>query len=100
MHAADGALRHGVLYDLVARGQEDTDLRAVSVQRMASRFDVDTLQAQRVAQLACTLFSQLQARSAHAIAEVARLQRKVNWAGYLHEIGCQISHSYYHKHGA
>nr|WP_315426104.1 exopolyphosphatase [uncultured Albidiferax sp.] len=100
MHAADGALRHGVLYDLVARGQEDTDLRAVSVQRMASRFDVDTLQAQRVAHHACALFSQLQLQSGMSVAESARLQRKLNWAGYLHEIGCQISHSYYHKHGA
>jgi exopolyphosphatase/guanosine-5'-triphosphate,3'-diphosphate pyrophosphatase len=100
MHAADGALRHGVLYDLVARGQEDTDLRAASVQRMASLFGVDTAQAQRVAQLATTLFAQLQTDSGMAAGEVSRVQRKLNWAGQLHEIGCQISHSYYHKHGA
>ncbi len=100
MHAADGALRHGVLYDLVARGQEDTDLRAVSVQRMANRFGVDAEQAQRVAQLASTLFGQLQVDTDASPAEAARQQRKVNWAGLLHEIGCQISHQDHHKHGA
>jgi exopolyphosphatase/guanosine-5'-triphosphate,3'-diphosphate pyrophosphatase len=29
-----------------------------------------------------------------------RLGRKLNWAAQLHEIGSQISHSDYHKHGA
>jgi exopolyphosphatase/guanosine-5'-triphosphate,3'-diphosphate pyrophosphatase len=100
MHAADGALRHGVLYDLVTRSQEDTDLRAVSVQRMATRFAVDAEQAQRVSQLACTLFGQLQSDTGMAATEINRLQRKLNWAGQLHEIGCHISHNYYHKHGA
>jgi exopolyphosphatase/guanosine-5'-triphosphate,3'-diphosphate pyrophosphatase len=100
MHAADGALRHGVLYDLVARGQEDTDLRAVSVQHMANRFGVDSEQAHRVAQLACMLYAQLQTGQGVAAAEVARQQRKLNWAGQLHEIGCQISHQDHHKHGA
>ncbi len=100
MHAADGALRHGVLYDLVARGQEETDLRAVSVQRMASRFSVDVEQAQRVAQLAGNLFGQMQERNGVDAAEIVRLQRKLHWAGQLHEIGSQISHNDYHKHGA
>jgi len=33
-------------------------------------------------------------------AEADRLQRKLDWAAQLHEIGSQISHSDYHKHGA
>jgi exopolyphosphatase/guanosine-5'-triphosphate,3'-diphosphate pyrophosphatase len=100
MHAADGALRHGVLYDLVTRGQEETDLRALSVQRMAARFAVDTEQAQRVAGVASHLFGQMQERGGVAAAEIIRLQRKLNWAGQLHEIGSQISHNDYHRHGA
>ncbi|MCX7279100.1 MAG: exopolyphosphatase [Burkholderiales bacterium] len=100
MHAADGALRHGVLYDLVTRGQEETDLRAVSVQRMAARFVVDADQAQRVAQTASHLFGQMQERSGVPAAEITRLQRKLHWAGQLHEIGSQISHNDYHRHGA
>jgi exopolyphosphatase/guanosine-5'-triphosphate,3'-diphosphate pyrophosphatase len=32
--------------------------------------------------------------------EKERLQRKLQWAAQLHEIGSQISHSDYHKHGA
>ena len=33
-------------------------------------------------------------------AELARHERKLGWAAQLHEIGSQISHSDYHKHGA
>ncbi len=32
--------------------------------------------------------------------ETERQQRKLEWAAQLHEIGSQISHSDYHKHGA
>ena len=112
MHAADGALRHGVLYDLVEREQEETDLRSASVERLGVRFDVDPAHGQRVAKVARHLFGQLFGQAlAHAVdpapsdvgspaEQLERLSRKVNWAGQLHEIGCQISHNYHHKHGA
>ena len=32
--------------------------------------------------------------------EGERHSRKLHWAAQLHEIGCHISHSDYHKHGA
>ena len=48
MQTAAGALRHGVLYDLLDREKEATDLRSTSVQRLASRFAVDSAQARRV----------------------------------------------------
>jgi exopolyphosphatase / guanosine-5'-triphosphate,3'-diphosphate pyrophosphatase len=100
MHAADGALRHGVLYDLLEREHGDTDLRSASVQRLATKFHVDAGQAQRVAQLAVALFGQLQAGSTEPAEERERQQRKLDWAAQLHEIGSHISHNYYHKHGA
>jgi exopolyphosphatase/guanosine-5'-triphosphate,3'-diphosphate pyrophosphatase len=100
MHAADGALRHGVLYDLLEREHGDTDLRSASVQRLATKFQVDAGQAQRVARLAVALFSQLQAGSTEPAEERERQQRKLDWAAQLHEIGSHISHNYYHKHGA
>jgi exopolyphosphatase/guanosine-5'-triphosphate,3'-diphosphate pyrophosphatase len=100
LHAADGALRHGVLYDLVQRDHEQTDFRSASVQNLADRFDVDTDQSHRIASVACTLFAQLQRASDMAPVEVARFQRKLDWAAQLHEIGCHIAHSEYHKHGA
>ena len=98
MQAAQGALRHGVLYDLLDREQDLTDMRSTSVQRLAVKFDVDTLQAQRVSKVARHLF--LMAGAWLPAVDSDRLQRKLEWAAQLHEIGSQISHSDYHKHGA
>jgi len=98
MEAAQGALRHGVLYDLVDREQETTDLRSTSVQRLAHNFNTDAAQAERLSRVAQHLF--LMASAGLADAESERSQRKLAWAAQLHEIGCQISHSDYHKHGA
>lgn len=98
MKAAQGALRHGVLYDLLEREQDVTDLRSTTVQRLASKFNADAAQAQRVSKIARQLF--LMARSGMPSAESERLQRKLAWAAQLHEIGSHISHTYYHKHGA
>ena len=98
MHAALGALRHGVLYDLIDREHDETDLRSTSVARLAARFDVDSAQAERVSKVARHLF--LMAISGLNFADSERRLRKLQWAGQLHEIGSQISHSDYHKHGA
>lgn len=98
MHKADGALRHGALYDLLDREHGQTDLRSATVQRLAEGFQVDTLQSARVERVALTLLSQL--RAGDAPAEATRRQRKLAWAARLHEIGTRISHSDYHKHGA
>ncbi len=99
MHAAQGALRHGVLYDLLDREHLQGDLRSATVKRLASRFDVDPGQARRVSQVACQLFGQLRGDDDDA-EEHERLKRKVAWAAQLHEIGMKISHDSYHKHGA
>lgn len=98
MHAAQGALRHGVLYDLLDREQDLTDLRSTSVRRLAARFGADAAQAQRVSKVAQHLF--LMAGAELPRPELNRLQRQLEWAAELHEIGSQISHSDHHKHGA
>jgi exopolyphosphatase/guanosine-5'-triphosphate,3'-diphosphate pyrophosphatase len=98
MQAAQGALRHGVLYDLLDREQGNTDVRSTTVQRLALKFDVDAAQAQRVGKVAAGLLRQL--RGGDSDADSERAQRKLLWAAQLHEIGSLISHSDYHKHGA
>jgi exopolyphosphatase/guanosine-5'-triphosphate,3'-diphosphate pyrophosphatase len=98
LHSAQGALRHGALYDLLDREHSETDIRSTTVQRLATKFDVDVAQAQRVGKVASQLLRQL--RSSDGAAEFDRQQRKLGWAAQLHEIGSQISHSDYHKHGA
>lgn len=98
MLAAQGALRHGVLYDLLEREHSETDIRSTTVQRLATKFGVDAAQAMRVGKVACQLLRQL--RAGESASEFDRQQRKLGWAAQLHEIGSQISHSDYHKHGA
>jgi exopolyphosphatase/guanosine-5'-triphosphate,3'-diphosphate pyrophosphatase len=98
MHAAQGALRHGVLYDLLDREQGATDIRSTTVQRLASKFGADVAQSLRVGRVAAQLLRQL--RAADGGGGLDREQRKLGWAAQLHEIGSHISHSDYHKHGA
>jgi exopolyphosphatase/guanosine-5'-triphosphate,3'-diphosphate pyrophosphatase len=98
MLAAQGALRHGVLYDLLEREHGETDIRSITVQRLAGKFGADAAQAARVGKVACQLLRQL--RAGDSAVEFDRQQRKLGWAAQLHEIGSQISHSDYHKHGA
>jgi exopolyphosphatase/guanosine-5'-triphosphate,3'-diphosphate pyrophosphatase len=98
MEPAQGALRHGVLYDLLDRESSDTDVRSATVRRLVSRFEIDEAQATRVGKVATHLFRQL--RNGEPAAERARHERKLDWAARLHEIGSAISHSDYHKHGA
>ena len=94
MCVAQGALRQGALYDLLDREQPETDLRTVTVNGLMQRFGVDMEHAERVASTACELFNQ----AAPAGCEPAC--RKLAWAARLHEVGCRISHSDYHRHGA
>lgn len=99
MQAAQGALRHGVLYDLLDREHGETDIRSTTVQRLAAKFAADAAQAQRVGDVARHLLRQLRSGQDDG-EELARLERKLGWAAQLHEIGSRISHSDYHKHGA
>jgi exopolyphosphatase/guanosine-5'-triphosphate,3'-diphosphate pyrophosphatase len=100
MQAADGALRHGVLHDLVQRDHGDTDLRSASVSQLARKFCVDSQQAQRVHTVASAIFQQLRQNTSASPAEESRHLRKLGWAAHLHELGCHISESSHHRHGA
>jgi exopolyphosphatase/guanosine-5'-triphosphate,3'-diphosphate pyrophosphatase len=102
MHVAQGALRHGALYDLLDREHEQTDQRNASVQRLAHNFHADPSQALRVSKVARHLLRQLSGApsAADEELELERQLRKLDWAAQLHEIGSTIAHSDYHKHGA
>ncbi|MCH9694602.1 MAG: Ppx/GppA family phosphatase [Gammaproteobacteria bacterium] len=96
MRVSDGALREGLLYDLLGRLQHE-DARERTVRAMASRYQVDKEQAQRVAETATTLHAQC--------ADAWGLQRDLSqnmleWSSRLHEIGLDISHDGYQRHGA
>ena len=96
LQPAQGALRHGVLYDLIEREGTDSDLRVATVAGLAARFQVDDDQATRVAGVAGQLLRQLRGDAPRE----TRTLRKLAWAARLHEIGSQIAHADHHKHGA
>jgi exopolyphosphatase/guanosine-5'-triphosphate,3'-diphosphate pyrophosphatase len=100
LHVAQGALRHGVLFEMVKREDDHSDMRDVSVQRLALKLAVDTQQSQRVSQVAMHFLESLFAKSKDNPTQFTRLSRKLTWACQLHEVGVAISHSDYHKHGA
>ncbi len=99
MSTAQGALRHGVLYDLLDREHGESDVRSTTVKRLTAKFGADPSQAHRVGHVACHLLRQLYP-GADDDQELARHERKLRWTAQLHEIGSRISHSDYHKHGA
>ncbi|GHB20213.1 Ppx/GppA phosphatase family protein [Salinicola rhizosphaerae] len=95
MRYSDGALREGVLFDLVGRNTPE-DSRRHSIDLLMRRYSVDTLHAEHVAETAMAAFDQLE--EAWALSEEQRLF--LRWAALVHEIGLAISHSQFHRHGA
>jgi len=93
MEVSDGALRQGVLYDLMGRVQHH-DMRELTVKSFMRRYHVDEAQAERIGALARALYADLVPR-ARAVDEYV-----LNWAAALHEIGLTIAHAAYHKHSA
>lgn len=96
MRVAEGALREGLLYDLVGR-LTDEDARVRSVRAMQARYHVDGEQAARVEATSLELLRQVQIEW-ELDDQLAELM--LGWAARLHEIGLDISHSHYHRHGA
>lgn len=96
MRVADGALREGLLYDLVGRFT-DEDARARSVRAMQGRYHVDTAQSNRVEASALDFLRQT---ASEWQLEEPFAELVLSWAARLHEVGLDVSHSHYHRHGA
>lgn len=96
MNTADGALRLGVLYDLLGRDAE-TDKRDDTVRQFMLRYEIDVGQATRVKTAALNMFAGLVPANTPGFEE---LERALGWAADLHELGLSIAHNTYHKHTA
>ncbi len=96
LQVSDGALREGLLYDMVGR-LHDEDMRELSVRAMQRRYHVDAEQAGRVESTAVRLWQQV--ATAWSLQDT-RYGRLLAWAARLHEVGLDIAHSRYHQHGA
>ena len=88
-----GALRVGLLYDLLER-KTDKDIRESSAAGLLSMLAVDRAQALRMRETALTLLAQLWP---DCPTETVLL---FGWSALLHEVGATLSHSKYHYHSA
>jgi exopolyphosphatase / guanosine-5'-triphosphate,3'-diphosphate pyrophosphatase len=104
LNVARGALRHGLLYDMM--GQDDDsvkDLRNASINNLITRFAVNKTHANNVAKVALVFLNALlpqQNEINENNYDVRRLKQKLGWAALCHEVGSAISHSESQKHGA
>ena len=96
MRFADGALREGVLYDLIGRHHQE-DIRDRTLSFLMERYHVDTEQAARVEGKALEAFDQV---SSDWGLDEEWLRELLGWAARVHEVGLDIAHYHYHKHGA
>jgi exopolyphosphatase/guanosine-5'-triphosphate,3'-diphosphate pyrophosphatase len=96
MRFAEGALRDGLLHDMIGRyGAEDARERTVS--SMQRRYQVDVGQAERVEETLLGFLAQVR-ESWNLDDPLAELT--LQWAARLHEIGLDVAHSGFHRHGA
>lgn len=96
MHASEGALREGLLYEHLGRIRHE-DVRERTIQAMGKRYHVDMVFAKQVEKTALTAMEQVVEFRELAGDEHRAMLR---WAARLHEIGLAITHSGYHRHGA
>ncbi len=96
MRIAEGAMREGLLYDMVGRFT-DEDARERTVRAMQHRYHVDFAQAERVETTVLDFLEQVRGpwKLDDPLADLS-----LKWASRLHEVGLDVSHSGYHHHGA
>lgn len=96
MRVSDGALREGLLFDMLGWPAEE-DTCSSSVAALAARFHVDEAQARRVEDTARRLLTEVAVDW-----DLSGLQttKYLGWAAHLHEIGMDIASGQHHKHGA
>lgn len=97
MTVADGALREGLIQDLLGRIYNH-DMRSATVQSVADRYRTDKKHASRIKQTLNVMLKQLSDDFSWANDE--NCAQFLDWAADLHEIGIDIAHSQYHKHSA
>ncbi len=96
MHASEGALREGLLYEHLGRIRHE-DVRERTIQAVGKRYHVDMVFARQVEKTALAAMEQVIEAWELAGEEHRAMLR---WAAHLHEVGLAITHSGYHRHGA
>ena len=96
MQISDGALREGLLQDLLGRINHE-DIRERTVLALAARYHVVLEHAHRIQKTLGDLLDQIEFPNS---LDRDTATQWLEWAAILHDIGRDIAHSGYHKHGA
>ena len=96
MNVSEGALREGLLYDLIGR-VHDEDIRDKTIMDVLQRYNVDMEQANRVKETAEIFFHQV--KTDWELDEKTDLKLLL-WGALIHEMGLSVAHNQYHRHGA
>ena len=96
MALATGAMRQGILWDMIGRAHR-RDMRELTVRQFMKRYHVDAGQSHRVERLAAKLYEQF---AGSAREEIEYPMQMLSWAARLQEIGLTVAHSGYHKHSS
>jgi exopolyphosphatase/guanosine-5'-triphosphate,3'-diphosphate pyrophosphatase len=96
LSTSDGALREGILLDLLGR-RGLKNRRASTVAALGGRYSVDPKHAARVAETSCELFDAVQGQWG---LDPKQHRPLLDWAARLHEIGLAVRHTGFHRHGA
>jgi len=94
MAASSGALREGLLHDLIGRIRHE-DVRDAAIDALAERHGVDLPHARLVEREVAGLLEQ-----AAGWKLGPRAGEALRWAARLHEVGLAVAHAGQHKHGA
>lgn len=95
MRTSRGALREGVIYDLMGRLRHE-DVRERTISALTERYSADADTANIVERLARKLYS-----ACKKDWNLSKTDWKhLHWASRTHEIGMAISHKHFNRHGA
>lgn len=97
LYYSEGALREGLLYDLLGR-LEPENVRQRTLEALLQRYSIDRDHALRVEKTARKLYKGL----LQSWPEIAQpyCEEFLQNAAQLHEVGISMSHAQFHKHGA
>ena len=96
MHVSNGALKEGLIYDLLGRIRHE-DVRERTIRLFQQRYHVDTVHANRVRRTALLCLGQVAADWGLTEPGTARM---LAWACAVHEVGLDVAWEHYHRHGA
>ncbi len=95
MRTSPGALREGVIYDLMGRLSHE-DVRERTITALTERYNADADTANIVERLANKLYEACKTDWNLSKAD----WKQLHWASRSHEIGMVISHKHFNRHGA